>query len=74
LNPYYLEIANIREQCSWVHKDKEVGTAKAISLVRTAVAKAARNEPFSPAAIEDYQAGPGDRRRDRRHSGGAGYC
>jgi len=44
LNPYYLEIANIREQCSWVHKDIEKGTDKAISLVRTAVAKAARNE------------------------------
>jgi heterodisulfide reductase subunit A len=44
LNPYYLEIANIREQCSWVHKDKEAGTDKAISLIRTAVAKASRNE------------------------------
>ncbi|MBS4008375.1 MAG: CoB--CoM heterodisulfide reductase iron-sulfur subunit A family protein [Clostridium sp.] len=44
LNPYYLEIANIREQCSWVHKDREAGTAKAISLIRTAVAKAAMNE------------------------------
>jgi heterodisulfide reductase subunit A len=46
LNPFYLEIANIREQCSWVHKDKETATAKAISLIRTAVAKAARNEPL----------------------------
>jgi heterodisulfide reductase subunit A len=44
LNPYFLEIANIREQCSWVHKDKEAATAKAIALIRTAVAKAARNE------------------------------
>lgn len=44
LNPFYLEIANIREQCSWVHKDKESGTEKAISLIRTAVAKAARND------------------------------
>lgn len=44
LNPFFLEIANIREQCSWVHKDKESGTDKAISLIRTAVAKATRNE------------------------------
>jgi heterodisulfide reductase subunit A len=44
LNPYFLEIANIREQCSWVHKDKETATEKAISLIRTAVAKAARNQ------------------------------
>ena len=26
LNPYMVEIANIREQVSWVHKDKETGT------------------------------------------------
>ncbi|MBQ4490642.1 MAG: hypothetical protein II965_05275, partial [Pyramidobacter sp.] len=26
LNPYMLEVANIREQCSWVHKDMAVGT------------------------------------------------
>ena len=26
LNPYMVEIANIREQCSWIHKDKEAGT------------------------------------------------
>ncbi|MBS3886537.1 MAG: CoB--CoM heterodisulfide reductase iron-sulfur subunit A family protein [Dethiobacter sp.] len=51
LNPYYLEIANIREQCSWVHKDKEAGTAKAISLIRTAVAKAAMNEALFAAEM-----------------------
>lgn len=39
LNPYYVEIANIREQCSWVHTDKEKATVKAIDLVRKAVAK-----------------------------------
>ena len=32
LNSYMLEVANIREQCSWVHKDKLTGTAKAIIL------------------------------------------
>ena len=32
INPYMVEIANIREQCSWVHKDKEIGTEKAIIL------------------------------------------
>jgi len=40
LNPYYLEMANIREQCSWVHEDKEVATEKAKKLVEAAVAKA----------------------------------
>ena len=29
LNSYMVEIANIREQCSWIHKDKAEGTAKA---------------------------------------------
>ena len=46
LNPYCLEIANIREQCSWVHPDKEDGTVKARSLVASAVAKAALLEPL----------------------------
>ena len=43
LNPYLVEIANIREHCSWVHKNKEEGTEKAISLVKAAVAKALLN-------------------------------
>ncbi|RLI79323.1 disulfide reductase, partial [Archaeoglobales archaeon] len=29
LNPFCLEMANIREHCSWVHKDKEKATQKA---------------------------------------------
>ena len=35
INPYMVEIANIREQCSWVHKDVPTGTAKAIILAKT---------------------------------------
>lgn len=46
LNEYLLEIANLREHCSWVHHDKSVATAKAIDLVRVAVAKVRRNEPL----------------------------
>jgi len=42
LNPYLLQIANLREHCSWVHRDREEATAKAIDLVRMAVARAAR--------------------------------
>ena len=48
LNPYMVEIANIREQCSWVHKDTEIGTEKAIILARTAVAKVNLNAPLTP--------------------------
>lgn len=40
LNPYMLDMANIREQCSWVHSDKEAATQKAIQLVKSSVAKA----------------------------------
>ncbi|MDR1885413.1 MAG: CoB--CoM heterodisulfide reductase iron-sulfur subunit A family protein [Synergistaceae bacterium] len=46
LNPYMVEIANIREQCSWIHRDKEEGTKKAIILARAAVAKLNRNVPL----------------------------
>jgi len=43
VNPYMLEVANLREQVSWVHKDKAEGTAKAIDLIKMAVAKVDRN-------------------------------
>lgn len=46
VNPYMLEVANLREQCSWVHKDKAAGTEKAIDLVRMAAAKVDRNMPL----------------------------
>ena len=46
INSYMVEIANIREQCSWVHKDVEVGTEKAIILGRAAIAKVALNAPL----------------------------
>lgn len=39
INPYFLEMANIREQVSWVHPDRDQATAKASKLVEAAVAK-----------------------------------
>jgi len=52
LNPYLLEIANIREHCSWVHPDQvEEATAKAIDLVRSAVARVAWQEPLTPKQV-----------------------
>ena len=47
LNPYMLEVANIREQRSWIHKDKMTGTEKAIILARAAVAKVCLNAPLT---------------------------
>jgi heterodisulfide reductase subunit A len=46
LNPYCFEMVNIREQCSWVHVDKEKATAKASELIAGAVARAAFLEPL----------------------------
>lgn len=46
LNPHMLEMANIREHCSWVHSDMGEATRKAIDLVAMAVAKAAKNQPL----------------------------
>ncbi|MBW2085952.1 MAG: FAD-dependent oxidoreductase, partial [Deltaproteobacteria bacterium] len=42
LNPYLFELANIRDQCSWVHaQDPEAATAKAKELIKMSVARAA---------------------------------
>ena len=50
INQYYLEMANIREQCSWVHsKEKEEALEKANDLIRMAVARASRLE-----ALEEF--------------------
>ena len=47
LNPYLLEIANIREHVSWIHSEApELATEKAIDLVRMAVARSRLLEPL----------------------------
>lgn len=46
LNPYYLEIANIREHCSWIHNDELVATDKAKKILAAAVAKVRLLEPL----------------------------
>lgn len=48
LNPYLLEMVNIREQCSWIHKDRQEATAKAIQLVQMAVAAVVYRAPLEP--------------------------
>jgi heterodisulfide reductase subunit A len=45
LNPYLMEMANLREHCSWVHGDREQATDKAKDLVASAVARAAELAP-----------------------------
>ncbi|MCK4369399.1 MAG: CoB--CoM heterodisulfide reductase iron-sulfur subunit A family protein, partial [Dehalococcoidales bacterium] len=47
INPYYFEMANIREHCSWVHsREKEDATQKAKDIVRMSVARAALLQPL----------------------------
>ncbi|MBE6613265.1 MAG: CoB--CoM heterodisulfide reductase iron-sulfur subunit A family protein, partial [Ruminococcaceae bacterium] len=48
LNPYMVEISNIREQCSWIHKDMAIGTEKAVILGKAAIAKVNLNAPLTP--------------------------
>jgi len=48
LNPYFFEMTNIREHCSWVHKDKVAGTEKAKSLIAASVARVQYHEPLFP--------------------------
>jgi Heterodisulfide reductase, subunit A and related polyferredoxins len=47
INPYMLEIANIREQDSWICKDMPTATAKAVALGKAAVAKVTLNAPLT---------------------------
>jgi len=48
LNPYFFEMANIREHVSWVIHDEEAATEKAKRLVRSAVARVAYHAPLEP--------------------------
>ncbi len=52
LNPYLLEMANIREQCSWVHlHEREAATEKAKDIVKIAVTKARLLQPHEDTTI-----------------------
>jgi len=58
LNPYLFNMANIRDQCSWVHaQDPAAATAKAQGLVRMAVARAALSEPLHTQFVPVEQSG-----------------
>jgi heterodisulfide reductase subunit A len=46
LNPYFLQMTNIREHASWISKDEQATTDKAKRLVRAAVARVALHEPL----------------------------
>ncbi|MGQ9636187.1 MAG: 4Fe-4S binding protein [Thermodesulfobacteriota bacterium] len=52
INPYCLNIANIREQCSWVHQDRNEATQKAEQLLRAAVARVLRQKALETKKVE----------------------
>lgn len=51
LNPYLVEMANIREHCSWVHHNREQATAKAVDIIRLSVEKARNNTALEPIRV-----------------------
>ncbi|SHI16385.1 heterodisulfide reductase subunit A [Desulfosporosinus lacus DSM 15449] len=52
INQYYLDMANIREHCSWVHsKEKEEATHKAKDLIRMSVARSSQLKPLQEFAL-----------------------
>jgi heterodisulfide reductase subunit A len=51
ISGFQAEIANIREQCSWVHKDKAKGTVKAKKITRSAIERVRRNVDLEPISI-----------------------
>jgi heterodisulfide reductase subunit A len=49
INPYLMEMANVREHCSWVHMNEpEAATQKAMDLTRMAVSRVRRLQPLEP--------------------------
>jgi heterodisulfide reductase subunit A len=48
LNPYLMEMVNIREQCSWIHDDKPVATEKAVDLVLKGIERVRQQRELKP--------------------------
>jgi len=58
LNPYLLEIVNLREQCAWVHSEqKEEATEKAKALIKMTIAKLGLAEPIKREVISLAKSG-----------------
>jgi heterodisulfide reductase subunit A len=58
LNPYLFELANIRDQCSWVHSGQpEAATAKAIELVKMSVGRTRLLSPLQGTTLPVHQTG-----------------
>jgi heterodisulfide reductase subunit A len=51
LNPYLTEMASIREQVSWVHKDKKIATEKSKAIIAGTVHRVIEHEPLEPIRV-----------------------
>ena len=73
LNPYLFEMANIRDQCSWVHSaSPERATQKATELAKMAIARSHGLSPLEGGTLDRRSERAGHRRRPERHDGGPG--
>lgn len=52
MNPYLLQLANIREQCAWITEDPGEATDKALRMVRAAIGRVRRHAPLQKREIE----------------------
>ena len=52
MNPYLMDLTNIREHCSWVHKDRGQATEKARALISAAVQRVKYQEPLEPMFVD----------------------
>ncbi|MDR2545382.1 MAG: hydrogenase iron-sulfur subunit [Methanobrevibacter sp.] len=48
LNPYLMDMVNLREQCSWVHENKKDATEKALCLINAAIGKVKKSQAVDP--------------------------
>ena len=55
INPYYFQMASIREQSSWVTEDEKAATLRATDLVKAAVNRVSHHEPLAPRIVDINQ-------------------
>ena len=52
INPYLMDMANLREHCSWVHNDYDKATNKAIALINASIEKVKQSQAVDPILLQ----------------------
>jgi heterodisulfide reductase subunit A len=52
MNPYLMQLVNIREQCAWVTPDKEAATHKALTMIRAAISRVKYHQNLEKKDVE----------------------